>query len=222
MKNLRFLVYGIRFNDSSSPLFEKMIYFHDLGMIILVYVSILMIFVIICVVKSDRFSRRFLEKKTLEIVWTIIPAGVLILFAVPSIALLYYVEDPIEREEFFGDIIKVTGHQWYWRYEYRWNSEVSYDSFMVPYNELKKGFRLLEVDKPLIIEVCVNKLIKGVTDDVIHSWACPSLGVKMDVVPGRLKRVRLISGYLGVFYGQCSEICGVKHSFMPIVVEAII
>jgi len=124
-----------------------------------------------------------------------------------------------------GRKVKVIGHQWYWRYEYqkrfRGKYEV-YDSFMVPENELRGGgFRLLETDKPLLLPLNHHSFIQGVTSDVIHRWTCPPLGVKIDVIPGRLNTGRLIPLELGVYYGQCSEICGANHSFMPIEVEVI-
>lgn len=134
---------------------------------------------------------------------------------------VYFLND--EQDEKIGGVIKIIGHQWYWSYEYNLDGvDMQYDSFMVPTSELEVGgYRLLEADKPLIVNVFENVLLEGITSDVIHSWTCPPIGVKFDVVPGRLKRVTLIATQMGVFFGQCSEICGANHRFMPIMVEVV-
>lgn len=163
----------------------------------------------------------------LEIVWTLIPSFVLILIAIPSFALLYAMDEVISP----AITLKIIGHQWYWSYEYSdyylsllssSNSSLNFDSFMIPEDELRKGqLRLLEVDNPVVLPIKTHVRVIVTAADVLHSWAVPSLGVKMDAVPGRLNQASLFIKRPGVYYGQCSEICGIHHGFMPIVVEAL-
>jgi cytochrome c oxidase subunit 2 len=156
----------------------------------------------------------------LEIIWTLIPVGVLIAIAIPSFALLYSIDEIIDPSL----TIKVTGHQWYWSYEYTdyENEKIMFDSYLVTEDDLKLGdLRLLEVDRKvwLPVHTYVRVLITAV--DVIHAWAIPAFGIKMDALPGRLNQVSLYVKREGVFYGQCSEICGVNHGFMPIAVKVV-
>jgi len=159
----------------------------------------------------------------LEIVWTIAPSVVLMFVAVPSFALLYTMDEVVDPSVTF----KVIGHQWYWSYEC--NDEltlgedkaVQFDSYMVSEDDLTKGqLRLLEVDNSLVLPVRTHVRLLVTASDVLHAWAVPSLGIKIDAVPGRLNQVSLFLKRQGVFYGQCSEICGVNHGFMPIVVKS--
>ena len=154
-----------------------------------------------------------------EIIWTLFPCIVLMFIAIPSFSLLYAVEDFTVIES----TIKVIGNQWYWSYEipsYN-NYEKIFDSVMVPEVDLQEGYlRLLEVDNRLFLPIEKQLRLLITSTDVLHSWAVPSLGVKMDAVPGRLNQVSLWINRTGVYYGQCSEICGINHSFMPVVIEA--
>lgn len=226
MKCFFLFIYGLRLNDSASPLFEKLLYFHDISINILIFVSVFVGGVIYSVLFRLGQHKTNLENKFFEIGWTIIPALILIFLSVPSLSLLYFVDLPqsFRRNINLGNLIKVIGHQWYWSYEYSvQDKDLVYDSFLIPANELPLGgFRLLETDKPLIVRALQNNIIQGTSDDVIHSWACPSLGIKFDVVPGRLKRFSLILTRAGTFFGQCSEICGANHRFMPIEIERIL
>jgi cytochrome c oxidase subunit 2 len=170
----------------------------------------------------------------LEIIWTLIPSLILIAIAIPSFALLYSMDEIILP----GIIIKAIGHQWYWSYEYSNYSFVyqitentskkftfskpNFDSYMLPETDLKLGqIRLLETDHPIILPTNVHIKILITAADVLHSWAVPSLGIKVDAVPGRLSQSNLFIKREGIFYGQCSEICGVNHGFMPITVKAV-
>lgn len=156
----------------------------------------------------------------LEIVWTIIPAFVLVAIAIPSFALLYDIDELVDPTL----TVKVVGHQWYWSYEYSdyQNGELMFDSYMIPEGDLAEGqLRLLEVDRKLWLPIFTHIRILVTATDVLHCWAVPSLGVKMDCVPGRLNQVSLFLKREGVFYGQCSELCGVNHGFMPIAVKAV-
>lgn len=161
----------------------------------------------------------------LEIIWTLAPSIVLVYIAIPSFALLYSMEEAVNHTV----TIKVIGHQWYWSYEYsdygtgnEYINDFYFDSYMVPETDLRFGdFRLLEVDNPVYVPTNVHLRFLITSTDVLHSWAIPSLGVKVDAVPGRLNQVSVFLKREGTFYGQCSEICGVNHGFMPIVIKGI-
>jgi len=159
----------------------------------------------------------------LEIVWTIIPALILIIIGIPSFSLLYFIEEFTDPEL----ILRVEGHQWYWHYQLKGSSpcfpdeDTSFDSYMVPSDSLKLGqLRLLEVDKKVILPINTHIQMVGTSVDVIHCWTVPSLGFKVDCCPGRLNESMFYIRRIGVFYGQCSEICGMNHAFMPIAVRA--
>ena len=170
---------------------------------------------------------RITHNYILEIIWTIIPTIVLIFIAIPSFVLLYCMDEVVNA----AITLKVIGHQWYWSYEYSdyflnfenlENNSVIFDSYMIPEDELEVGqLRLLEVDNPVVLPKNVHVRVIVTAADVLHSWAVPSLGVKIDAVPGRLNQTSLFAKREGTFYGQCSEICGVNHGFMPIVIEVV-
>jgi cytochrome c oxidase subunit 2 len=186
---------------------------------------------------NDRFdiylARNTKHATVLELIWTITPAVILMLIASPSFNLLYAEDEMLTP----GVSVKAIGHQWYWSYEYSTvtyhvteNNIVtttilpskSFDSYMIPTGELVKGqVRLLEVDNMMILPVNVNIQILVTATDVIHSWAVPSLGVKVDALPGRLNQTFVFIKREGLFFGQCSELCGVNHGFMPIAIKAV-
>nr|YP_009773417.1 cytochrome c oxidase subunit II [Chiton albolineatus]QIZ12638.1 cytochrome c oxidase subunit II [Chiton albolineatus] len=206
------------FQDAASPLMEQLIFFHDHAMLILVMIISLLLYATISLISNKLTSRFTLESQGIETVWTILPAIILIFLALPSLRLLYLldeVESPVLT-------IKAIGHQWYWSYEYSDFLNLEFDSYMIPLEELKSGdYRLLEVDHRSVVPMNMKVRILVSAADVLHSWTIPSLGVKADAVPGRLNQLSFISKMPGVFYGQCSEICGANHSFMPIVLEVI-
>nr|YP_010535755.1 cytochrome c oxidase subunit II [Rhipicephalus evertsi]QLD97260.1 cytochrome c oxidase subunit 2 [Rhipicephalus evertsi]QLD97273.1 cytochrome c oxidase subunit 2 [Rhipicephalus evertsi]UYB78797.1 cytochrome c oxidase subunit II [Rhipicephalus evertsi] len=205
----------VAFSDMNSPIMEQMVFFHDHSMMIILMITILTIYMIVNIMMNNFISRSLMEGQEIEIIWTIIPAVTLIFIAIPSLHLLYLTD-----ETFNSQIsIKVLGHQWYWSYEYSdFNKE--FDSFMIPESEMmKKSFRLLDTDNNLVLPINTNIKYLISSMDVIHSWTVPSLGLKMDAVPGRLNQAFSMSGRPGMFYGQCSEICGANHSFMPISLE---
>ena len=168
---------------------------------------------------NHAYDRYLVDGLTLEIVWTVVPAIILIGIALPSMQLLYLMDETVDPSL----TIKIIGHQWFWEYEYPdQEPPVIYESYMVPAGELEPGqLRLLEVDHRLIVPVDAHIRILVTSDDVLHSFAVPALGIKIDAVPGRLNQVGLLIKRPGVFYGQCSELCGANHSFMPIVIEAV-
>nr|YP_187566.1 cytochrome c oxidase subunit II [Luidia quinaria]BAD86674.1 cytochrome b oxidase subunit II [Luidia quinaria] len=204
--------------DASSPIMEELIYFHDYTLIILTLITILVFYGLASLIFSTNTNRFFLEGQALETVWTIFPAIILIFIALPSLQLLYLMDEV--NNPFLT--IKAIGHQWYWSYEYADYRSLEFDSYMIPTNELTIGSpRLLEVDNRLVLPSQTPIRVLVSSSDVLHSWAVPSLGIKMDAVPGRLNQVNFFISRCGLFYGQCSEICGANHSFMPIVLESI-
>ena len=159
----------------------------------------------------------------IEVAWTVTPSLILMVIAVPSFALLYSMDEIVDP----SITLKAIGHQWYWTYElsdYSTSDEESivFDSYMIPEDDLTLGqLRLLEVDNRVVLPVQTHVRVIVTAADVLHSWAVPSLGVKCDAVPGRLNQTSFFLQREGVFYGQCSEICGANHGFMPIVVEGV-
>nr|QHD26806.1 cytochrome c oxidase subunit 2 [Melo melo] len=206
------------FQDAASPLMEELIFFHDHAMMILIMIISLVGYAALSLMLNKYSCRSLVEGQEIETIWTIIPAFILIFLALPSLRLLYLLDE-------IGDCsltVKSIGHQWYWSYEYSDFLSIEFDSYMIPTNELEPGdFRLLEVDHRVVLPTETDIRILVTSADVIHSWAVPSLGVKADAIPGRLNQLSFFVKYPGVFYGQCSEICGANHSFMPIVLEAL-
>lgn len=173
------------------------------------------------------FFQQVKHRKVLEWVWTCIPALILLIILYPSLILLYCYDRPYITQPYFT--FKAIGHQWYWSYEYsdfvtssreEIGEHIKFESYMLHQDDLEFGtFRLLEVDRRLVLPLGVCLRLITTSSDVLHSWAVPALGVKIDAVPGRLNQFWIVADRPGTFYGQCSEICGVNHGFMPIVVE---
>nr|QOI74343.1 cytochrome c oxidase subunit II [Crocodylus mindorensis]QSQ68802.1 cytochrome c oxidase subunit II [Crocodylus mindorensis] len=204
--------------DAMSPLMEELLYFHDHTLMIIFLISIFVLYTISVLLLTNLYHTNATDVQEMEMIWTILPALILITIALPSLRTLYLMDETTNP----CLTIKVIGHQWYWTYEYTDFSQLEFDSYMLPTQDLPQGhFRLLEVDHRMIIPTNSNTRTLITAEDVLHSWAVPSLGIKMDAVPGRLNQTSLTSPNPGVFYGQCSEICGANHSFMPIVVEAV-
>nr|YP_010360195.1 cytochrome c oxidase subunit II [Rasbora atridorsalis]UNQ32279.1 cytochrome c oxidase subunit II [Rasbora atridorsalis] len=206
------------FQDAASPVMEELLTFHDHALMIVFLISTLVLYIIVAMVSTKLTNKFILDSQEIEIVWTVLPAIILILIALPSLRILYLMDEMNDPHV----TVKAMGHQWYWSYEYTDYNNLEFDSYMVPTQDLAPGqFRLLETDNRMVVpkESPIRVLVSA--EDVLHSWAVPSLGVKMDAVPGRLNQTTFIVSRPGVFYGQCSEICGANHSFMPIVVEAV-
>nr|BCO16545.1 cytochrome oxidase subunit 2 [Nephrurus amyae] len=205
------------FQDAASPIMEELLHFHDHALMIVLLISIMVLYLIALMMTSKLTHTKTTDAQTVEIIWTILPAIILILIALPSLRILYLM-DEVNNPHL---TIKSVGHQWYWSYEYTDYNELTFDSYMTPTHELTPGmFRLLEVDHRMVIPIDAPVRILVSAEDVLHSWAIPSLAVKTDAIPGRLNQTTLITNRPGTFYGQCSEICGSNHSFMPIVIEA--
>jgi cytochrome c oxidase subunit 2 len=221
--------YQLGFQDPASPVMEGIINFHNYVMIYIVFIMVGTFWMLSSILLEYRKSNRVISHKflthgtTIEIIWTITPAVILVLVAFPSFKLIYLMDEVVDP----AITLKVVGHQWYWSYEYsdyvdQDGTSISFDSYMVPTNDLTKGqFRLLEVDERVVVPANTHVRVIITSADVIHSWAVPSLGVKLDAIPGRLNQTGFLATREGIFYGQCSEICGANHSFMPIVVEAV-
>nr|AYE40357.1 cytochrome c oxidase subunit 2 [Daphnia magna] len=208
----------IGFQNSASPLMEQLIFFHDHALLILILITTLVGYFMISLVTNKFVNRYLLDGQMIEIIWTVLPAVILIILALPSLRLLYLIDETTEPSL----TLKTVGHQWYWSYEYSDFNDIEFDSYMTPTNNLQpQEFRLLEVDNRVILPYLTQIRLLVTAADVIHSWTIPSLGIKADAVPGRLNQLNVFFNRPGVFYGQCSEICGANHSFMPISVEAI-
>nr|YP_003457216.1 cytochrome c oxidase subunit II [Cryptopsaras couesii]BAI77264.1 cytochrome c oxidase subunit II [Cryptopsaras couesii] len=206
------------FQDAASPLMEELLHFHDHALMITILISSLVLYIIITTVSTKLTNKYILDSQEIEIIWTILPAMILILIALPSLRILYLMDEINDPHL----TIKAVGHQWYWSYEYTDYEDLVFDSYMTPTQDLAPGqFRLLDTDHRMVTPLNSPIRVLVSAEDVLHSWAVPSLGVKMDAVPGRLNQTAFISSRPGVFYGQCSEICGANHSFMPIVVESV-
>nr|YP_010610786.1 cytochrome c oxidase subunit II [Eledone cirrhosa]WAP91607.1 cytochrome c oxidase subunit II [Eledone cirrhosa] len=206
------------FQDANSPLMEQLIFFHDHAMFILTVILTLVMYITILLMTNKFSCLMISESQKIETIWTIIPSIILLFLALPSLKLLYLLDESINPLL----TIKVLGHQWYWSYEYSDFMNIEFDSYMTPSEELNMGtFRLLETDHHLIMPMKTNARMIISSSDVIHSWTIPSLGLKVDAIPGRLNQVNLYSSRPGIFYGQCSEICGANHSFMPITLEIV-
>nr|YP_004123333.1 cytochrome c oxidase subunit II [Paranemertes cf. peregrina SCS-2010]ADD62166.1 cytochrome c oxidase subunit II [Paranemertes cf. peregrina SCS-2010] len=204
--------------DASSPLMEQLIFFHDHAMMVIILIISLVGFMSFSLVTGSFSGRYLLEYQEVEAVWTVLPGVFLVFLALPSLRLLYLLDEINDSVL----TLKVVGHQWYWSYEYSDFLDVEYDSYMVASEELSSGdYRLLEVDHRTVVPFSVDVRVLVTAADVLHSWTVPSLGVKADAVPGRLNQLSFFCSRSGVFYGQCSEICGANHSFMPIVVESV-
>lgn len=206
----------------ASPVMEKIYQFHH-GLLILITaicVFVLCLLVYVCFrfsAKRNPVPSKTTHNTLLEIIWTTIPVIILVIIAVPSFRYLYYMYET-ENPDI---ILKVTGHQWYWEYEYP-DQGIAFESYMLKDDELKPGqVRLLDVDNPIVLPVGAKVQVQITSADVIHSWAMPSMAVKTDAVPGRLNETWIQIERPGMYYGQCSELCGVLHGFMPIAIKAL-
>nr|AII71797.1 cytochrome c oxidase subunit II [Liriomyza langei]AII71799.1 cytochrome c oxidase subunit II [Liriomyza langei]AII71801.1 cytochrome c oxidase subunit II [Liriomyza langei]AII71803.1 cytochrome c oxidase subunit II [Liriomyza langei]AII71805.1 cytochrome c oxidase subunit II [Liriomyza langei] len=210
---------NLNLQNSASPLMEQLIFFHDHALMILVMITVLVGYVMITLFFNKFTNRLLLHGQMIEMIWTILPAIILLFIAFPSLRLLYLLDEINEP----SITLKAIGHQWYWSYEYSdFNNNMEFDSYMIPTNELKNDeFRLLDVDNRTVLPMNTQIRILVTAADVLHSWTVPALGVKIDGTPGRLNQTNFFINRPGLFYGQCSEICGANHSFMPIVIESV-
>uniref|UniRef100_A0A1L1YM15 Cytochrome c oxidase subunit 2 n=1 Tax=Takecallis arundinariae TaxID=691750 RepID=A0A1L1YM15_9HEMI len=206
----------LNFQNSNSPLMEQLIFFHDHTIFIIIMIMFMISYMMIFIIKNKFINIKISENQMIELIWTTLPPIILIFIALPSLHLLYLMDEiksPIMT-------IKIFGHQWFWSYEYSDFFNIEFESYML--NSLEKNnFRLIEVDNKTIIPYKFNIRLLISSDDVIHSWTIPSLAIKMDAIPGRMNQINLFMNRPGLYFGQCSEICGINHSFMPIQIESI-
>nr|QXT43974.1 cytochrome c oxidase subunit 2 [Apicotermitinae gen. E sp. BDIT11-4-7f] len=209
---------NLTLQDSASPIMEQLIYFHDHALMIMLMIITTVFYTMISIIQNKQTSRFILEGQMIETIWTIAPAIILVFIAMPSLRLLYLMDEihnPVLT-------LKTVGHQWYWSYEYSDFTKLEFDSYMVQQEDLQTNmFRLLDTDNRVVLPM--NSPIRMIVTaaDVLHSWTVPSLGVKTDATPGRLNQVSFSINRPGILYGQCSEICGANHSFMPITIESV-
>lgn len=221
-------LWQVGFQDPASPVMQGIIDLHHDIMGIMVFILFFVVWMLLSAVHSFEASKNptpatFTHGTAIEVAWTVTPSLILVAIAVPSFALLYGMDELHDP----ALTLKIIGNQWYWSYEYSDYSgdddgSLVFDSYMIPEDDLELGqLRLLEVDNRVVLPVDTH--IRGIitSTDVLHSFAVPSLGVKCDAVPGRLNQINMFIDREGIFYGQCSELCGANHGFMPIVVEAV-
>nr|ASM91582.1 cytochrome c oxidase subunit II [Stenopsocus immaculatus] len=207
----------LNLQESASPLMEQLNFFHDHSIMILLMITTTISYLMVSMTVNKITNRFLLENQLIELIWTIIPGVILVFIALPSLRILYLLDETITPSL----TIKTIGHQWYWSYEYSDFMNIEFDSYMIPTQETElNSFRLLEVNNRLVIPLNTQTRILVTAADVLHSWAMPALGIKVDANPGRINQTSFLIKYPGLFFGQCSEICGSVHSFMPIVIES--
>nr|QKE61482.1 cytochrome oxidase subunit II [Dipseliopoda sp. AJB-2020]QKE61484.1 cytochrome oxidase subunit II [Dipseliopoda sp. AJB-2020] len=208
----------LNLQDSSSSLMEQLIMFHDHSLMIIIMITIFIMYIMLNLFFNKFNNRLLLHGQLIESIWTIIPSIILLFIAMPSLRLLYLLDEIINP----SITLKAIGNQWYWKYEYSDFKNIEFDSYMIPKNSMNlHDFRLLDVDNRIILPMNSKIRLLVTSMDVIHSWTIPSLGMKIDGTPGRLNQINFSINRPGLFFGQCSEICGANHSFMPIVIESI-
>lgn len=216
----------------ATPVMEGMIFFHNYLMFFMILIGVAVCYMLLKILNDFNHIDspgvvKFTHSSVLEIVWTILPAGVLLLIAVPSFTLLYSLDELVDPVL----TLKIIGHQWYWTYEYSdftcyagGGRNIKFDCYMVPTDSLGEDYgyyRLLETDRRLVLPARTHIRLLVTAADVIHSWAVPSFGIKIDGTPGRLTQGSLYIKRPGIYFGQCSEICGVNHAFMPIAIRVV-
>ena len=219
------------FQPAATPVMERIHSFHNLLLVIEALIVLLVMVLMVIIIVRFRASANPVPSKTthntaLEVIWTVIPILILVAIAVPSMRLLFYMdkipESGPEAKNYPKMTLKITGHQWYWSYTYPDDGDISFDSNLIPDEDIKPGQRrLLEVDNRVVLPINTNIRLLMTSEDVIHDWAVPSFGVKMDAVPGRINETWIRIERTGTYFGQCSELCGINHGFMPIAVNAV-
>jgi cytochrome c oxidase subunit 2 len=211
------------FQPPATPVMEQIIEFHNLMFFVEVGIVLLVLGLMVYIVvkfnsKANPEPTKTTHNTVLEVVWTVIPIVILIVFAVPSMKLLFFMEKAQNPEM----TLKVTGNQWYWSYQYPDNGNFEFDSNIIPDEDIKPGQRrLLEVDNQVVLPVNTEIKVLLTARDVMHNWAVPAFGIKIDTIPGRINETWMKVTKTGTYYGQCSELCGVAHSRMPISVKVV-
>ena len=215
--------WGLGLLPAASPVMEDIHSFHNMLLWIITLITIFVLALMVYVMVRFRRSANpkpsnFTHNTTVEVLWTVIPVIILVIIAVPSFKLLYKADSIAEPEM----TLKVTGNQWYWSYEYPDHGSFSFDSNLLDPSDLQEGdIRQLSVDNKVVLPVDTDIRIQVTAADVLHNWAMPNFGIKIDTVPGRLLETWVRITKTGTYYGQCSELCGVRHAYMPIEVQAV-
>ena len=211
------------FQPAATPVKERLSAFHDELLIIITLITVFVLGLLVYAMWRFNHQRNPVPSRTshntvIEMLWTVVPVLILVSIAIPSFKLMYYM-DRVPNPEM---TIKVTGHQWYWSYEYPDQGGLAFDSNIIPDDQFKPGQkRLLDVDNPLVVPADTIIRVQVTGTDVIHSWFIPSFGVQEYAIVGRLNESWMKIDHAGTYYGQCNQICGVNHAFMPIKVEAL-
>jgi cytochrome c oxidase subunit 2 len=209
--------------DPATPITQRIDHFHNELLIIIFIISGIVFGLLITVMirfnaRSHPVPTRTTHNPLIEFLWTVIPVVILVLIAIPSFKLMYYMDTVPDA----AMTVKITGHQWYWQYEYPDNGNIGFNSNLITDDKLQEGQpRLLEVDNPLVVPVDTTIRVQVAGTDVIHSWFLPSFGVQEYAVVGRLNEAWMHVNNVGTYYGQCNQICGVNHAFMPIKVVVV-
>ncbi len=215
--------WGLNFQEAASPIAQRIHNFHDMLLWIIIAIALFVLALLIWVIirynhKANPEPKQFTHNVFIEVVWTVIPIIILIVIAIPSFKVLYY-NDRTENPEM---TLKIVGYQWYWNYEYPDQGNINFDSYMLAADELQGDQkRLLSTDTQVVLPIDTNIQILVSAGDVLHSWTIPAFGVKMDAVPGRWNETWVNISKPGVYYGQCSELCGKDHAYMPIEIKAV-
>lgn len=205
---------NLNLQNCSSPLIEQLIFFHDHAILVLILITLLIRYIIVSLLYSNLTNNYLLSGQFIEIIWTVLPAIILLFIALPSLQILYLLNET--NKPLIS--IKTTGHQWYWKYEYSNFNTIEFDSYIIKTLNTS-SFRLLETDNNIILPFNIQTRILVTAADVLHAWTIPALGIKIDATPGRLNQINFLNKTARIFIGQCSEICGANHSFMPIKIE---
>lgn len=211
----------INFQDRVTSVGEEFLFFHDFANLILLFIITTVLVFIIKLIRNKLTNKNLIQGHLLELIWTIVPGLILVQLALPSLILLYSLEEDRRNSAI---TIKVVGHQWYWAYSFPEliSESLAFDSYIIKTPDLEKsGFRLLETDNIITLPYFLPTRVLVTSSDVLHSWTIPSLGIKADAVPGRLNQLLFNSYVPGIYFGQCSEICGANHSFIPIIIQLI-
>jgi cytochrome c oxidase subunit 2 len=204
---------AITFQDRNSPLIEHLSFFHDHTIIIITSITIIIAYLLLSSVSRNFFSRRDRENQEIELFWTSLPVGILIFIAIPSLKILY-ITDELTNPSL---TLKTIGHQWFWRYEYSEIDKLQFDSYIAT----DESPRLIQTSNHIVLprKTPIRLIVRST--DVIHSWTIPSLGIKADAIPGRLNQLFILINRIGLLSGQCREICGANHSFIPITISSL-
>jgi cytochrome c oxidase subunit 2 len=208
---------------AASPTMVSITEFHNLLLVIISYISVFVMVLLLFVLVRFNAKRNPVPTKTthntmIEVLWTAVPVMILVIIAIPSFKLLYFMDRTTEPDM----TLKVIGHQWYWSYEYPDHGNFTFDANMTFAEDLEdKSLRMMATDNNVVLPVGKKVRLLVTADDVVHSWGVPALGVKLDTVPGRLNETWVEVDRPGMYYGFCSELCGVNHSYMPIAIKAV-